>query len=278
MKKLFTILALALTLAPGYAQKKNIVLGKTEGNGVQSQWVAKMRSSILSGLTATGRLDVIDGASLNGLSSDTGQALAQLAEVGGQFYLEALLEDISTGSETLSSGKTNYKAKLEYSYKLYDVASGKVLSNKKLSHYGSSVDGRDAAISGAYGLIDDDIAQMVNTVFRVTAEIKAIDETHPKKGIVSVYLGAGADDGVTVGNIFEIFKVMDVAGEQITSKIGEMKVAEVKSATLSLCKVTKGGKELQEALDNEIPVQVTSRPKTDTGRVLGGISDVLNSL
>ena len=122
MKKLFTILALALTLAPGYAQKKNIVLGKTEGNGVQSQWVAKMRSSILSGLTATGRLDVIDGASLNGLSSDTGQALAQLAEVGGQFYLEALLEDISTGSETLSSGKTNYKAKLEYSYKLYDVA------------------------------------------------------------------------------------------------------------------------------------------------------------
>lgn len=275
MKKLLAILALALCLIPAYAQKRNIVLGKTEGNGVSSQWVVKLRSSILTGLTATGRMEAVDGASLNGLSSDTGQALLQLAEAGGQFYLEAMLEDISTSTETLSSGKTNYKAKLEYSYKLYDVASGTILSNKKIPHYGSSTDGRDAAISDTFGLIDDDIIKMINNVFRVTAEIKAIDETHPKKGIVSVYLGAGSGDGVAAGNIFEIFKVMDVAGEKITTKIGEMKVSEVKSPTLSLCKVTKGGKELQEALDNEIPVQVTSRPPKDP---LGGLNDVLNSL
>ena len=275
MKRLLTIIALAFCMMPAFAQKNNIVLGKVSGN-VNSQWTTKLKSSILQGLTSTGRLDVVDGASLNGLSSTTSEALLQLKEAGAQYYLEANLETLTTSSEYVSSAsKTQYKAKLEYTYQLFDVSTGAVISNKKNSHYGTSYDGSDAAIADSFGLVDNDIVSMVNNVFRVTAEIKAINETHPKKGIKSVYLGAGSANGVSKGNIFEIFKVMDVAGEKITVKIGEMKVVEVKSANLSLCNVTKGGKELQDAMDNEIPVQLTSRPPKDP---IGGLNDILNSL
>lgn len=275
MKRIICIITLSLCLIPAFAQKYNIVLGKTSGNsGVNSQWVAKMRSSILQGLTSTGRLDVVDGAAINGLPSVTSEAILKLKEAGMQYYLEATVETITTSTETYD-GKTSYKAKMEYTYQLYDVSSGATVSNMKDYHYGSSTSGYDAAIADSFGLVDNDIVSMVNNVFRVSAEIKAVNETHPKKGIKSVYLGAGSSDGVTKGNIFEIFKVMDVAGEKITEKIGEMKVVEVKSANLSLCNVIKGGKELQDAMDNEIPVQVTSRPSKD---ILGGINDVLNSL
>lgn len=275
MKKFIAIVAFAMCLIPTFAQKNNIVLGKISGNsGVNSQWVTKMKSSILQGLTSTGRLDVVDGAALGGLSSVTSEAIAHLKAAGAQYYLEATLETITTSTETYD-GKTTYKAKMEYAYQLYDVSSGSTLTNKKNSHYGSSRDGYDAATADSFSLVDNDIESMVNNVFRVSAEIKAVNETHPKKGIKSVYLGAGSADGVVKGNIFEIFKIMDVAGEKITEKIGEMKVAEVKSANLSLCNVTKGGKELQDALDNEIPVQVISRPPMD---ILGGLNDVLNSL
>lgn len=275
MKRIIIIIALTLCLIPASAQKNNIVLGKTSGNsGVNSQWVAKMRSSILQGLTSTGRLDVVDGTTINGLPSATSDAILKLKEAGVQYYLEATLETITTSTESYN-GKTSYKAKMEYSYQLYDVSSGATVSNMKDSHYGSSQNGYDAAIADSFGLVDNDVVSMVNNVFRVSAEIKAVNETHPKKGIKSVYLGAGSSDGVAKDNIFEIFKVMDVAGEKITEKIGEMKVVEVKSANLSLCNIIKGGKELQDAMDNEIPVQVTSRPRKD---ILGGINDVLNSL
>lgn len=265
-------------MMPALAQKQNIVLGKVGGNsGVGSQWVTKLKSGILEGLTSTGRLDVVDGATLGGLSSVTAEAIAQLREAGAKYYLEATLETITTSTDSYD-GKTMYKAKMEYAYQLYDVTSAATLINKKNSHYGSSSDGFDAATADAFGLVDNDLVALVNNVFRVSAEIKAVNETHPKKGIKSVYLGAGSSDGVVKGNIFEIFKVMDVAGELITEKIGEMKVVEVKSASLSLCNVTKGGKELQDALDNDIPIQVTSRPPKDIGSLLGGINDVLNSL
>ncbi len=273
MKKTTIVLAFLLCLTPVFAQKHSVVLGNVSGNEGQ-QWVMMLKSSILQGLTTTGRIDVIDGKSVSGLSSQTAEALAQLKDTGAEFLLEAQLESINVDSEYLN-GKTYYKAKTQFAYQLYSIADGSTAYSNRDFHYGNSTQDRNAAISESFGLVDNDIKAMVNNVFRVTAEIKAINETHAKKGIVSVYLGAGSDDGVAKGNIFEIFKIMEVAGEKITEKIGEMKVEEVKTGSLSLCKVTKGGRELQDCLDNEIPVQVTSRPPKD---VLGGINNVLNSL
>lgn len=273
MKKVTIILAFLLYLSPVFAQKHSVVLGRVSGNEGQ-QWIMMLRSSILQGLTSTGRIDVVDGQSVSGLSSNTADALQQLRGTAAEFLMEAQLEGISVDSE-YNNGKTYYKAKTQFAYQLYYIADGSTAYSNRDYHYGNSTQDRNAAIAESFGLVDNDIVAMVNNVFRVTAEIKAINESHPKRGIISVYLGAGSNDGVAKGNIFEIFKVMEVAGEQITQKIGEMKVEEIKTGTLSVCKVTKGGKELQDCLDNEIPISVTSRPPKD---VIGGINSILNAL
>ena len=259
MKKFICILALALTFFSASAQRNVIVFGQAKGNNVSNDWVLKLKSSIVEGLVSSGRLDVVDGATLSNLSANAAEAIVQLRDAGAQYYMEATVETI-TKSSSSKDGKTTYTAKMEYAYQIYEVASSSVIASAKKEHYGTSYDGYDAAIASSFSLVDNDMRSMVNNVFRVGAEIKAVNETHPRKGIVSVYVSAGSSDGVAKGTIFEVFKIMEVAGEKITEKIGEMKIAEVKSASLSLCNVTKGGKEIQSALDDEIPIQIVSRP------------------
>ena len=193
------------------------------------------------------------------LSPET--TIDQLRQVGvpNLYLFEATLESVATSSSS-SEGKTTYSAKTVYNYKIYEVASGALVYTGQDQNSGSSTKGYDDAVVSSYYLVDAHIRNMVQDAFRVSAEIKAINETHPKKGIISVYLGAGSNDGLTSGNYFDILKVMEVAGEEITEKIGSLKVTEVKSGTLSLCKVTKGGKELQKAMDNDVPIKVVSRP------------------
>ena len=260
IKRIFVIAAMCLCFMPAFAQKNSIVLGNTTGSSsVNIEWVEKMRSSILAGLTSTGRLRVIDGSTLDNLSSVTSEAIQQMKNAGERYYLEATLETITTSHKYYNSG-TTYYAQMEYSYKLYDVSSGTLLSGDRISHRGMSFDGTTDAIVRSVSLVQSDIVSMVNSVFRVKAEIKAVNEANPKKGIISVYVSAGYSDGVAKGNIFEVFKFMNVAGEEITEKIGELKVLELKNEHLSLCKVTKGGKELQAALDDEIPIEIKTRP------------------
>ena len=68
------------------------------------------------------------------------------------------------------------------------------------------------------------------------------------------------NDGVAAGNAFEVYKEVDIAGETISEKIGELKAKEIKSGTLTLCNVIKGGVEIQNAFDSGLKLTVTSRP------------------
>ena len=199
MKKCILILASFACLTPVFAQKHDVVLGKVSGNESQ-QWIMMLKSSVLQGLTATGRIDVVDGQSVDGLSTNTAEALAQLKETGAEFLLEAQLESINVESEYLN-GKTYYKAKTQFAYQLYNIADGSTAYSNRDFHYGNSSQDRNAAIAESFGLVDNDIKAMVNNVFRVTAEIKAINETHPQQGVVSVTLGADSNDGVAPGAI-----------------------------------------------------------------------------
>lgn len=102
--------------------------------------------------------------------------------------------------------------------------------------------------------------KLVNNQFRVSGEIKSIAETHPKKGAKTLYISIGSNDGVAAGNAFEVYKEVDIAGETISEKIGELKAKEIKSGTLTLCNVIKGGVEIQNAFDSGLKLTVTSRP------------------
>lgn len=272
MKKLLLSLALVLCVLPAVAQKHSLVVGSvsTANKEIQAR-VPHLKECILRGLASTGRVDVVDGATLSGLSTQTGEAIAQLNQVGGEYLFEAMLQSIATSTETNKEGKVQYKATLIYSYTVYEVQTGKVLDSNQIDRHGSSYGSMEAAINDCFVLVDDDMGKMTLRNFYVISDIKAVDETHPKKGIRSLYIGCGANDGVAAGNIFEVYKIMDIGGDTVTKLVGELRVKEVKSGTLSLCKVTKGGKELQQCMDEGAKLAVISVYKPDLFDVVDSI-------
>ena len=242
------------------AQKSTLVVGEVGHlSGIDSKWAEKLRSEMISGLMASPRLMVVDGNTISDLSSEIAEAVAKLREDKVDCLLTAKITAF-TGKKETSDGKSTYKTTLEYTWVITNVTDGSTRGSKKETHYGSSSAGYDEAYVDAFTLVQDDMKKLVNHQFRISGEIKSIAETHPKKGAKTLYIGIGSNDGVAAGNAFEVYKEVDIAGETISEKIGELKAKEVKSVTLTLCNVTKGGVEIQNAFDSGLKLTVTSRP------------------
>mgnify|MGYP002672487679 CR=1 FL=1 len=261
MKRVLLLLAVALMSLNMTAQKSILLVGEVDRlSGIDSKWAEKLRSEMISGLVASPRLTVIDGSTVSGMSGDIAKAVDVARERNADCLLTAQITSFTGKKETSKEGKVTYKTTLEYSWVITNVADGSTRGSKKETHYGSSGSGYDAAYADAFILVPDDMKKLVNDQFRVSGEIKSIAETHPKKGAKTLYISVGSDDGVAQGNAFEVYKEVEIAGETISEKIGELKAKDIKSGSLTLCNVTKGGVEIQNAFDSGLRLTVTSRP------------------
>ena len=126
-----------------------------------------------------------------------------------------------------------------------------------------------AAATGAKGRME----RFVQNNFKVEATIKALDEVDDKKGVKTCYINIGSNMGVENGQIFEVFGQIQVAGEKVDRKIGEVKVIEVVSGTMSRCSTKSGGPAIKSAFENQQRITVRSRAKKD---ILGGLGNLLN--
>ena len=90
--------------------------------------------------------------------------------------------------------------------------------------------------------------------------VKALDIVDAKKGVKTCYITVGAGMGIQKGQIFEVYAQVDVAGEKVNKKVGELKIKAVMSATLSHCDVKNGGLDIKKAFDAGTPMKVVSRP------------------
>lgn len=277
MKKALILLFSVLASLNLSAQKSTVVIGQVDvTSGVKSQWAEVLRSNIVSGLASSPRLIVIDGKTMNDLPSNTADAISKLRETGADCLLTAQITSFIGKTESSSDGKTTwYTATLEYSVTVTNVSDGSTRGNQKETHRGISRSGYDEAYSSAFNSISSDMKKVVSTMFRVSGEIKALAETHPKKGAKTLYVSIGSDAGISAGDILEVFKEVEIAGETISEKIGELKAKEIKSGTLTLCNVSKGGSEIMKAFDDGLKLTVVSRPLKD---ILGGINNVLDSV
>jgi hypothetical protein len=105
------------------------------------------------------------------------------------------------------------------------------------------------------------MTRFVDNNFKVEATIKALDEVDEKKGVKTCYISVGSDAGINKGQIFEVFSKVEIAGEKINKKIGEVRVEEVLSGTLSKCSVKNGGLDIKRNFDSQIQMTVMTRAK-----------------
>lgn len=271
MKKLFLTVAFALfSLSLAFAQssdKTNVCVEQFSYNSnIRTNWVEYLRNCIIEGLTKQSRLNMIDIRTFGDLPSAENERLARLAEGGVETVIQGHFTSLEVKS-TYKDGKTTYSTEINYTLKIVDAESGQIVATKSFTHYGSG-DTSEKSITSSFSLADDDMKRFVNENFRITGIVKTLDQVDSKKGARTLYITAGSNAGVEPGQPFEVFQEVEIAGEMISKKIGELKVKDVLSGTLSLCNVSKGNKEIQKAFEGGIKLTVMSRPKTSIMDIL----------
>lgn len=226
----------------------------------QPQYAEALRASIVNGLSNVIRLRPFDG----------GFRAEELSGHEPALYADGTIANISTVTKTETKsdkdGKnktttTYYRAHISVTINLKDAYDGTVvnshtfsLSDSDLSWLGSN----EKAISNALEYLTSKVASYYNKLFPLSASIIEGGETKKNKQ-KGVYIDLGFADGVYKGQQFDVFVVKTIAGKEARTEIGRLKIEEVEGDEISLCKVTKGGDKIKDALDSGLTLVITSR-------------------
>ena len=263
MKKLFTVATmLVMTLAMmAQDEKPNVVVAEFQNKSNASRVACNnLRQEIVSGLTETDRLTVVEATTLGDMPKAKNELLLFLNSMSVQFYLEGTLNSVDTKSST-SNGKTKYEATINYTLTLIETETGITKSSETFKDSYTIGDTKDEAILKAIEYAKKRMKRFVDNHFKVEATIKALDEVDAKKGVKSCYISVGSDAGISKGQIFEVFIKTEIAGEMIDKKVGEVRVEEVLSGTMSKCVVKNGGPDIKRNFDSQVKMTVLSRAK-----------------
>ena len=278
MKKLFMIAAMLLNVMGAMAQEdKPAVLvqqfvNKSSGKDAVANTV---QQSVVSGLVGTNRLNVVDAGTMTDLPKVKNDLLVYLGDNGIGWLVEGILNSVSSAHKSSTvNGKTTYyyEGNVNYTLTLINTETGVTAISETYTN-SSTGDSETEAITAAANGAKSRMERFVQNNFKVEATIKALDEVDDKKGVKTCYINIGSNMGVENGQIFEVFGQIQVAGENIDRKIGEVKVIEVVSGTMSRCSTKSGGPAIKSAFENQQRITVRSRAKKD---ILGGLGNLLN--
>ena len=263
MRKLLVMAIMLTTAVAGFAQAEKPYVCVAEfdneaGYGYKAI-ATTIRDEVMDGLMATTRVEVLDITTQN-LPKTKNELLEMLKEKGCDYLLEGTLNTVSTST---SSTGNNRSATITYTLTITEVATKLTKNTKTFKETGlASTD--EKAIMDAAEDVSVNMSRLVDENFKVSATIKTLDQIDEKKGIAKTcYVSIGSELGIQKGQIFEVFADVEVAGERISKKIGELKAKEVLSGTLTLCEVKNGGDVIKRNFEAGIPMVIQSRAKKD---------------
>ena len=258
MKKLFVMAVMLLTAMTGFAQEKDVLcVAKFTYVGGNEVVANSLRNEIIQGIVKKDRLEVVDISTQN-LPSNKNEALKALNEKGFQYLLEGKLNTILTGKS--SDGKY-YTSEINYTLTVTEVATGLTKVSETYKDTWHSGDSKDEAIMKSIDEASKRMDKFVDDNFKVE---KTTDNDGKKNAAKSCYVTTGSAEGVQKGQIFEVFAQMEIAGETIEKKIGELKAKEIMSPTLTLCDVKNGGDAIKKNFEQKIQMKVRTRATKDT--------------
>jgi hypothetical protein len=287
MKKLsLTLVALVVltTVAMSQSVKDVVCLGNfTYSSSIGDSYAEGFRNEILKGITATTRITMRDiqadmgrkGANQTDDASTVDEnTLVKMKDLSSKYLIQGHLTTLGADKVTDKEGRVSYRGSLNYSIKLVDVATG-ATEAESYEHTGSSFlistgmgDTPEKAVSNIMDNIKDDMKKFVNVYFPLEGTILEI--AGEKKGAATdVYISLGSANGIQKGQAFDVFVAREIAGRASQKNIGEIKATAVEGGDLTLCKVSKGGKEIKEVVGEG---QVTIvRTKLGGGGIFGSL-------
>jgi len=259
--KLTWLIAISMFFTPlVYGQKTTVgILPFTYVTGTADlQTVHAIQENVSNAFVKTKRFVIVDRSKMEALSSEKelqkseefmdGNVVAQGVNLGADYFVSGHVLQGLAESIVFSDGSTEYKAKLEISLKIIDVATGEVLTSETISPKAGSMFASmagagpktpEAAITKALKDIEDDVDEFVANNFPLTGSIVEMDSN------AEMLIALGSNYGIKKKDKFKVVEIseMMVDGKKLVRKklVGEIYVITVEDENFSKCKVKKGG-------------------------------------
>lgn len=272
MKKLLTLVAVLMMAVCASAQDEQLTIfvEKFVNNSSQKDiLVRNLHEAIISGLSGTGRLIVIDAGNYVGkpLPKERRDRVKALGEKF-DYFLEGTLNSVTSKHVSNKNG-SYYSATSNFTLILTDPHTG--IEKVRKVYSSESTGGTDEeAILESVTSASGYMKRFVEDNFKVEAVVKGLDDVDLKKNAAKTcYVSIGEDMGIAKGQIFEVFANIEVLGEPVRKKVAELKCDEVLSGTMSHCSVKSGGDLIKKYFDEGITLTVISRARKQS--ILSGI-------
>lgn len=299
MKKLFfTVVLLAAGSAMSFAQKAVVYCDDFKfRSDIGLAAATQLRSLVLSSVSETGRVNIIDGADEQMLQdealrrakeeamSDATARTTLMKQLGADYILSGVFTQLVFEQKQYSDGSVYYDASGSYSLKVTKSEDGTLLASKDFALGGlmaaSTGATKDEAYATVLKVVGKQVRDFVDDNFKLRAVIIGEDYEVKKNSITKCYATIGSDHGVSKGQALDVAVIKVVAGRETEKVIGELKVEEVVAGDLSLCKVSKGGAEIFKAMKEYLDIKatdpdharelvvITKKKKTSVGEGVG---------
>lgn len=270
MKKTFLsiIAILCVTIsASAQSQKETVIV---DDFVYSAQWntahetTQALRGVVLQAFIEKGRFNVVDAeqnAALRKLNEtrmanteenvDASNVLdSESTEVykslGAKYLVQGDVTIINAnrGKDALSD-KYVYKGEVTLSLTVHNIVDGSIAATESIVLTGSDDNSKDLAISSAVRMGDDDIMDFVDEHFPFTTYIEQIEKQNKKGDAKELYIAGGTELGVEKGQTFVVKMIKKIGSRTTQVEIGKLEAKEIMDG-ITLCIVTKGGKEISE--------------------------------
>lgn len=221
------------------------------------EYAPSVREAIVKALSNVVRFRVIDG----GFHPD------EIAEGEEALYADGSINSITGISQVTPNtvkgklAEQTHKVLVNITLNLKDARTDEAVDSHIFGITDSDMSwmtSADKALNDAITRLSTRISEYYNGSFPLHATIVERGEAKKDKQN-TVYIDLGSLYRVGKGQQFNIYLLKTIAGREARQEIGRLKVEEVMGDDLSLCKVTRGEKEVKAALDEGKTLVVSSR-------------------
>lgn len=271
MKKLFLFVLVALCTTGLYAKKQVVYVEYfSYSNSVGDERAEQVRAALISALTTYQHLQVVDVASQSSLSHEKNRRSDEdaledetarnekLKQLGANYIVQGYVSslEITENRKVNKKGeiKLHYDAVMSYSVKVIDCENGTLLSTD-LFTYNEDDDNPEECVQDMLKKLPRDVKNIVTKDFKLRSIILDSDYEAKNGNLQKCYINLGEDDGLAQGTVFAVKKAIIKVGRVSWTTIGEIAVESIVAGDLALCKVKKGSKEINAALEEVISIK-----------------------
>jgi len=218
---------------------------------------AYLFDALQGALTDIPRVKVVDGYYADQAINETGQLMLLRCNVLNMLRGERFVAAKGNAQPTKKRPEVERRlAYLEVNLQLVDYRTGEIVWQKRVQADDYTTLSYTDPMETCRNRVTRELTSFLKSAYpsvapRVSVEGEVTQLVASKKDKAeTVYINLGSDNRVKKGDTFVVYRQLNVGGNIGKEKIGTVSVSEVRGATLALCKVKKGDKDIYAALMN----------------------------